>query len=196
MLRREIAEHFRLPRVFSVNLLRTAIIFAVLGLLIGCIFAFNEYRSFTQRTNIAQYTLALLDEGRISEANKELIVEYAKESSQIISLDIYQRDTQELAFEYQNSESFKDIPYINGMAGKVYDNPNWAVDILYEHFHLSWIYAIAISLTSYWVLFTIWAIINVYHHRRLNAGWVITFALLNVVGYLFYFLVGKRKVRI
>lgn len=194
MLRGKITEHFRLPRVFSVNLFRTAIIFAVLSILIGCVFAFNEYRAFTQRANIAQYTLAVLDDGGFNETNKELIVEYVKEASQLVSLDIYQRDTQELAFEYQNSESFKDVPYINGMGGKVYDNQSWAVDILYEHFHLAWIYAIAVSLTIYWVLFTIWATINAYRHRRLNAGWIIAFALLNVVGYLIYVLVGKRKV--
>lgn len=196
MLRKMIIEHFRLPRIFSVNLLRTAIIFAVLSILIGCVFAFNEYKLFTQRTNIAQYTLVLLDDQGINDANKELIVEYAKEAPQIVSLDISQRDTQELALEYQNSESFKDIPFINGMSGKVYTNSNWSVDILHEHFHLAWIYAIAICLTTYWVLFTIWATINAYYYRRFNAGWVLTFALLNILGYLIYVLVGKRKVNV
>ena len=41
-------------------------------------------------------------------------------------------------------------------------------------------------------LFAIWAIINAYHHRRLNTGWVLAFALLNVVGYLIYIVFGKR----
>ncbi len=50
-----------------------------------------------------------------------------------------------------------------------------------------------LSVCVFWVLFTIWATINAYHHRRLNAGWVIAFAFLNIVGYLIYVLMGKRK---
>ncbi|MEJ9233443.1 hypothetical protein LAV79_29620, partial [Peribacillus butanolivorans] len=49
-----------------------------------------------------------------------------------------------------------------------------------------------IGFAIYATLFTIWATINAYHHKRLNVGWVIAFALLNVVGYLIYFLVGKK----
>ena len=50
-----------------------------------------------------------------------------------------------------------------------------------------------VGIAVYVTLFTIWAIINAYHHRRLNVGWIIGFALLNVIGYLIYFLIGKRK---
>ncbi|MGG4471521.1 hypothetical protein ABER68_26430, partial [Paenibacillus alvei] len=51
-----------------------------------------------------------------------------------------------------------------------------------------------IGIVVYWVLFAIWAIINSYHQRRLNAGWIISFSLFNVLGYLIYVLVGKKKV--
>ena len=49
-----------------------------------------------------------------------------------------------------------------------------------------------VGVAVYAALFTIWATINAYHHRRLNVGWIITFALLNVVGYLIYIVFGKR----
>lgn len=49
-----------------------------------------------------------------------------------------------------------------------------------------------IGFTIYATLFTIWATINAYHHKRLNVGWVIAFAFLNVFGYLAYFVFGKR----
>jgi hypothetical protein len=49
-----------------------------------------------------------------------------------------------------------------------------------------------IGFAVYAILFTIWAIINAYHHRRFHTGWVIAFALINVIGYLVYFLVGKK----
>lgn len=37
-----------------------------------------------------------------------------------------------------------------------------------------------IGAAVYATLFTIWATINAYHHRRLNIGWIIMFALFNV----------------
>lgn len=48
----------------------------------------------------------------------------------------------------------------------------------------------------YWVLFAIWAIINSYHQRRLNFGWIIIFSVLNVVGYMMLRLVGESKSRV
>ncbi|WP_391122549.1 permease prefix domain 1-containing protein [Psychrobacillus sp. L3] len=196
MLRWKIVEHFRLSRFFSVNLLRTAIIFAVLSILIGCIFAYNEYRLFTQRAQIAQYTLAVLEDGGFNETNKELIVEFVKEAPQVTNMGIIQDHSDSLSrvFDYERSEPFKDIRYINGMAGKVYENGSWEVDMNYEHFHLAWIYAIGVCLFAYWVLFAIWATINANYYRRLNIGWILAFALSNVVGYLIYVLAGKRKV--
>ena len=50
------------------------------------------------------------------------------------------------------------------------------------------------GIAVYWALFTIWAIINAYHHRRLNVGWFIAFALLNIIGYLVYYFSGKKSI--
>ncbi|QUG41916.1 hypothetical protein KD050_01020 [Psychrobacillus sp. INOP01] len=63
-----------------------------------------------------------------------------------------------------------------------------------RHFDSFLTLVLFLGVAVYATLLTIWAIINAYHHRRLNVGWVLTFALLNVVGYLIYVLVGKRKV--
>ncbi|MCA1066654.1 permease prefix domain 1-containing protein [Rossellomorea sp. AcN35-11] len=49
-----------------------------------------------------------------------------------------------------------------------------------------------VGFAVYITLFTIWATINAYHHRRLNIGWILAFALLNVVGYLIYALIGRK----
>lgn len=49
------------------------------------------------------------------------------------------------------------------------------------------------GIAVYGTLFTIWATINAYHHKRLNLAWIIVFALFNVVGYFVYILVGKRR---
>lgn len=54
-------------------------------------------------------------------------------------------------------------------------------------------YLLTAGIAVYAVLFTIWASINAYHHRRLNMGWILVFALLNVLGYLLYRMVEKQK---
>ena len=73
-------------------------------------------------------------------------------------------------------------------------NDNWEVMVESKSYALAGYFLLNLSVCVFWVLFAIWAIINAYHHRRLNTGWVLAFALLNVVGYLIYVLVGKRKV--
>lgn len=190
MLQGKVAEYFRMPRMFSVNLLRTAIGFAVLGILIGCMFAFNEYRLLSQRIHVAESVLYALDaDQELSEAGKTLIIEQAVKASQIVYLTIFQRDSDSSskeAFKYQNPKPFKSMMYLNGMAGTVYSNGKWSVDINYEHFYLAWINAIVTCFVVYWVLFAIWAMIQAYKHHRLHALWMVAFSLFNVPAYLAY----------
>ncbi|MYL57584.1 hypothetical protein GLW20_08705 [Virgibacillus halodenitrificans] len=79
------------------------------------------------------------------------------------------------------------FPYGNG-------NSKWYVDMETRHFSSFMTLVLFVGFAVYATLFTIWATINSYHHRRLNAIWILAFALLNVIGYLIYVFVGKRKV--
>ncbi|MGF6949832.1 sterol desaturase/sphingolipid hydroxylase (fatty acid hydroxylase superfamily) [Neobacillus sp. B4I6] len=72
------------------------------------------------------------------------------------------------------------------------NSTNWYVQIESKKLFAFIPFISFIGFAIYATLFTIWATINAYHHRRLNAGWVLSFAILNVVGYLLYFLVGNR----
>lgn len=71
-------------------------------------------------------------------------------------------------------------------------NDQWYVEMETKHIGSIMSLVLFFGIAVYVTLFTIWAIINAYHHRRLNVGWIIVFALLNVIGYLIYKLVGKR----
>lgn len=51
-----------------------------------------------------------------------------------------------------------------------------------------------IGVAVYAVLFTIWATINAYHQKRLTIGWILIFALLNVVGYWIYKLSREKAI--
>jgi cytochrome c-type biogenesis protein CcmH/NrfF len=68
----------------------------------------------------------------------------------------------------------------------------WYVGMETKHIGSFMTLVLFVGVAVYAALFTIWATINAYHHRRLNVGWIITFALLNVVGYLIYIVFGKR----
>lgn len=52
------------------------------------------------------------------------------------------------------------------------------------------------GIIIYWVLFTIWAVINAYHKQRVNIGWILLFAIFNIIGYGIYRLAeGKDSKR-
>jgi hypothetical protein len=48
------------------------------------------------------------------------------------------------------------------------------------------------GVAIYWTLFTIWGTINAYHHKRFNIGWIMVFAIFNVLGYWVYCLVVSK----
>ena len=83
--------------------------------------------------------------------------------------------------------TFDFFPYGNG-------DSEWYVNMEIRYIGSFMTLVLFVGVAVYAALFTIWATINAYHHRRLNVGWIIAFALLNVVGYLIYIVVGKRKI--
>lgn len=190
MLRGRVAEYFRVPNIFSVNLLRTAIVFAIAALLIGALFTFNWLRQHDKEERVMQFALSVLNADReISEADKQLIVDYAtSEAPQIKTLEIrpIANVNDKEGFIYHNPQSFHHIMYWNGMAGRAAGKGTWEVDIRYEHFELAWINAIVVCLVVYWVLFAIWAMIQAHRHCRLQAFWMVAFSLFNVPAYLVY----------
>ncbi|WP_236717636.1 hypothetical protein [Rummeliibacillus stabekisii] len=76
------------------------------------------------------------------------------------------------------------FPYANG-------DKEWYVEMKHRSFDAFAVYVLLAGLTIFWTLFTIWATINAYHHKRLNIGWIIVFALFNVLGYVVYLLIPK-----
>ena len=70
---------------------------------------------------------------------------------------------------------------------------NWEIKMGIKRFNDFVFISLFAGIAVYWTLFTIWAIINAYHHRRLNVGWIIVFSLLNVVGYFLYQSIRKRR---
>lgn len=184
MLSGRITEYFMVPRIFSVNLLRIAIIFAIAGLLIASLFAFNEFRQNNELERVMQGILSELNtDQEISEADKIKIVEFAQSSPDIKRIKIspdYNSTIDNEGFTYNHPKPFKHIMYWNSTAGTTATNGTWRVDTSYEQFDLAWINMIVVCLVVYWVLFAIWAMIQAYRHRRLHALWMVAFSLFNV----------------
>ncbi|MFP3668079.1 permease prefix domain 1-containing protein [Priestia sp. SIMBA_032] len=68
----------------------------------------------------------------------------------------------------------------------------WFVSIDNRSFSRLEAVVLFVGLTVYWTLFTIWAIINAYHQKRLRIGWLFMFIFLNILGYLIYYVTGKQ----
>lgn len=106
-------------------------------------------------------------------------------------LDFYNTDLMKPDYQYKKivwapewlAHDF--FPYGNG-------GEEWYVEMQHRNFDTFASFVLLGGVAIYWTLFTIWATINAYHHRRLNIGWVLVFALFNIIGYLVYFLLGNR----
>ena len=71
-------------------------------------------------------------------------------------------------------------------------NDIWHVQTEWKGYGSGALIILLLGIGAYWVLFAVWAIVNAYHQKRLNIGWVIVFSLFNVLGYLLYFVARKR----
>lgn len=164
-----------------------------------------QQKNDTQNTNAATNMYTILQKDKtISEATKQKIVAIVQSTDHIAQVKIF--NVHDLEAEYGS-------PSIWANGKKADPNytierhvwaPQWLMndDYMYvtsdwyikmETIHMeSFMYiALFAGLAVYIVLFTIWATVNAYHHRRLHIGWVIAFALFNVIGYLAYFITDK-----
>ncbi|MFD1178414.1 permease prefix domain 1-containing protein [Paenibacillus puldeungensis] len=67
------------------------------------------------------------------------------------------------------------------------------VHIAMNYFNYTFFYSFGYcTLAGYWLMFALWASMNVYYDGRGKVHWIIIFAALNIVGYLFY-LHDKKK---
>ncbi|AND41424.1 permease prefix domain 1-containing protein [Cytobacillus oceanisediminis] len=204
-IRSIVGQLFKAQKTFAkwVLYLSMAIILFTLSAF-GFIWANEEENAHENSILATQISEILNDRSNITEEMKKEISSLIKGTDQISKVEIYSVsnvDNVNLVFDYVR-DTKPDYRYEQ----KVW-NPKWlqADFFPYANWDNQWYIGMetrhagslmAIILFSgiaiYATLFTIWATINAYHHRRLNIGWILTFALLNIVGYLIYVLVGKK----
>lgn len=208
-MRSVVGQIFKAQKTFAKWVLYLAIVILLFtAASFGFVWSIEEENSNENSIVATQISEILNDKNNISNEMEKEISSLIKGTDQISNLEIYNVrhvDNVNLVIDYvrDNKADYRYeqkvwnpkwlqadfFPYAN------WDN-QWYVGMETRHIG-DWLAIILFSeVAIYGTLFTIWATINAYHHRRLNAGWVIVFALLNVVGYLVYVLVGKKKVSV
>ncbi|MFD6442816.1 permease prefix domain 1-containing protein [Peribacillus sp. NPDC060186] len=214
-MRSIVGQLFKAQRIFAKRVLHIALSFFVLtSVIIGVLWAMdeadmNENWSVTEKIIGTEKTVGIL-EGKetISEDMKEEIDALVQDKNQILNLQVYKMaDVKKVTESGSISYHVDEATPVYRIGKSPSDEKNWMlIDLGYEvNDNNTWFvqmesiklfafipFISLIGFAIYATLFTIWATINAYHHKRLNVGWVIAFAFLNVVGYLIYFLVGKK----
>lgn len=206
-LRSIVGQLFKAQKTFAKWVLYLAIavlLFTVTAF--GFVWSIEEENS-NENSNVATQILDILHIGNnITEEMKTKINSLIKDSDQISKVEIYNVsnvDNNNLVFDYVRDAKpdyryeqkvwnpkwlqADFFPYGNG------DGKQWYVEMETRHIGGSMAIILFSGIAIYATLFTIWAIINAFRQRRLNIGWIFVFALFNVLGYLIYYISGKRK---
>lgn len=204
-MRSGLGQLFKAQKTFAKWLLVSALAFLVLGFIIfGVMIEIGDANVENSQETAFKILESLEDREVLSEDIKNVINSIAIQNEDIKRIAIYNnQDNDPDVFRTEPDYIYERDGWVSHVQSEGYSNDpatnqnyGWHIDIDTKIQDGLAVNILLVAVAAYWVLFTIWAIINAYHHRRLNAGWVITFALLNIVGYLIYVLEGKRKVRI
>jgi cytochrome c-type biogenesis protein CcmH/NrfF len=204
-MRSVIGELFKAQKTFAKWVLYLAIgIILFTAAAFGYVWSIEQDNADENSIVASRISEILSDKNSISEEMKTEIRSLIKGTDQISQLEIY--NVSSVDNVNRVSDYVKDTKADYRFEQKV-QNPEWLQADFFpyaiwdeewyvgmETKHIGdWLAIILFSgFAIYCTLFTIWATIKAYHHRRLKAGWVIAFALLNVVGYLIYVLSGRK----
>ncbi|MGE7835090.1 hypothetical protein [Viridibacillus arvi] len=185
------------------RVLYTSIAFLVIASAIFGILIWNGNENMNEQSEIATKILDTLEDKDIVSQNIKKEVETLIQGTDHISkVQIYNVKDIENVFSYLDYAK-PDYEYSRNLwvpkqlyvkTVPIYGNGDdeWFVNMETRSYENLAILVLFAGVAIYWALFSIWAIINAYHHKRLNSGWIIAFALSNVMGYLVYLLIGKR----
>ncbi|MDM5233710.1 permease prefix domain 1-containing protein [Lysinibacillus pakistanensis] len=202
-MRSVVGQLFKAQKAFAKWVLYTAIAFLLISTLIFGIVMPIEKSKVNQNNQFASQILnSLGDNEGIPTQLETDIREIVQNSGRITGISIYDHEKlfssaegTEPIYSVREGNKFSiwnNIGFLNYI-GYGESNNTWHVSIESKSYEGTAIILLLVGIVVYWTLFTIWATINVYHHRRLNIGWVIVFALLNIVGYFTYRLVGNKQ---
>ncbi|WP_404452709.1 permease prefix domain 1-containing protein [Virgibacillus necropolis] len=186
-------ELFRVKKMFAKKILYIGLVFLMLAVITLGVRFFSNINNANLTEELTVELHHKLGTKNIEIADtKEYIESIVEDSMYINGIELkYKGSTPPTTYEYKQDVWIPDILQTDFQIN--FDK--WYVDIdtirmdsiAYGIFFLAFL--------NYWVLFAIWAIVNAYHQKRLNFGWILIFSVLNVVGYMIFRLVGESKNR-
>lgn len=213
-IRSVIGQLFITQKLFAKRVLYTAVTFLVLSLITWGVLWVNDVKNRNLNANTVESILSTVKNKEvISEDTKEEITRLVKNTNQFSKVKIinagvaYKQEVEgdsPFSFEKYIKETKPDYEYKREVwspewllpkfqtEGFGQGNNDWFVTIERRNFDTLIALSGIVGVVVYATLFTIWATINAYHHRRLRAGWILVFALLNVLGYLAYHFVEVK----
>ncbi|MEH7399980.1 permease prefix domain 1-containing protein [Gottfriedia acidiceleris] len=212
-MRSIVSQLFQVQKIFAKRVLHIALsIFVLTSIVCGVLWAMDEAN---MKENLAvaesiigtEKTAGIL-EGKeaISKEAKEEIDDLLKDKNQILNLQVYKMsDVKRVsengstsyhikeaspAYQYENRVSNQNWRLID-LSYELNNNNEWYVEMKSDLIFAYIPFVSLIGFAIYATLFTIWATISAYHHKRLNTGWIIVFAIFNVLGYIAYLFIPK-----
>jgi len=204
-MRSIVGQLFKVQKLFARRVLYTSLAAIMLPTLLFLYFYVSEKDYNMEINETSGYILQILgDKKSITEETQKRIEDVLKQKNFFLEIEIFESKKLFSAgpepapsFQFENNLNFIDkfLHKYHLEGGHSHGNENWYMKMDVKSYdELLSNVVLPIGIVVYWVLFAIWAIINSYHQRRLNVGWIISFSLFNALGYLIYVLVGKRKV--
>jgi len=211
----EISNVMYTPKKFTKNILRTSIAFLIVGFLaLMTLLLVNTYYEFIksdmenkvfnivkQDTKISSSTMNKLDsvmEVKLKALKLHNFAIFLKENNLEPNETDYTYSFKNAVYLYPREATVKEIIKPNGQK-TISTNSSERNDSIYR---LEWQYETSAPdynfyshlgkniflgcFIIYWVLYGIWAMLNISYKGKLNIVWIIAICLLNVIGYLAY----------
>ncbi|TQR30108.1 hypothetical protein C7Y47_16630 [Lysinibacillus sphaericus] len=191
-MRSVVGQLFKTRKTFAKRVLITALAFLVIcGILLGMAINKEQKMVSVENETFNQISKVLENNESLSPFLQEKIKSLVENKDNIKSVKITNLgNAQEEAFVYENEVVAPKWLYSYYDHGSSDDK--WSLSMEIQRFNDFVIIDLLAGIAIYWIMFTIWATINAYHHKRLNINWICAFALFNVLGYLVYYFSGKR----
>lgn len=198
-LRSVIGELFKVQKTFAKWILYTGFAILFITALLFSVFINIGNQNESEQSDIAyQIGGIVASQDKISSTQEVEMQTLVNNTDYISNVKVYKvaelnREGGNLNNETPNYEYRRDLTGFSNLLLNSYyygAEGSWVSLEIMDYRFLSFI-VLFVGFTSYWVLFSIWAIINTYHQKRLNIGWTLAFILFNVLGYL-VFKISKR----
>ncbi|QYF84871.1 permease prefix domain 1-containing protein [Peribacillus frigoritolerans] len=211
-MRSIIGQLFKAQKIFAKRVLYSAVGFLVLSMSFFCFLWQNTQSNANERSIIRTQINDLLENEEVVTSDMKNEIKKLVESTNYISL-VKISNVRDVGY-YEDYKGYRNIFNYVEQAKPDYQykrivwNPEWLgtefslsgggddqwyVEMESRSFDTLLTVVLFVGVAIYWTLFSIWAIINAYHHKRLNIGWTLTFILFNILGYFVFRFVEKKQ---